>query len=1023
MANQKKRFHRTKIATIASALMLASANVNALGLGVLTVESNLDQPLRGVIDLRVNSGDDINSVRASIASRADFASFGIDYSDYLDNVQVRLDRGTGAARLVVDSSNVIIKEPFIHFLIRVDWAGGSFLREYTALIDPPVYAAETPKSYAKPVSVGSDQSYLTYDSNSVNTTVNSTPDVTPRRVTSSTSNSSRGGVSLRQSSYADEATYGPVEAGDSLSVIANELQAQFPDLSIYQIMQVLFEENPHAFINGNINGLVKGAILNLGDINRIRAVDVEDAKSFFSTQASDWGSVKPTAEVENLKLGQDRYNDTPDDLAGSLSGSLVDNFQVGASSDTESLISDSDTETNSGSAEVVVLRQQISELESSLSSSALENQELKERLSIMEGQLNDMNQLMKLNVADADLASLEDALAKKNIAEDLNSDAVTGAIVDTVDGSLDASNIIEDSAFVDTDAADTVEAASELLADNNINVEGLEVETTDAIAGTDVIEAPKPVEVKKPKPIITPVAEPTLLEKAQDILFGSGLWKVVAGIGVLLIGAFAALFIRRRRADEEFEISMLSIESNSESFDNADTSSLSRSMSASVTASTNENSANSADKETSFLTVYSDSDAVVQADEVDPIAEADVYIAYGRHEQAEEVLLDGVTNYPERTDIKHKLLVVYHKNNNAEGFERVAEELYSQRDSLAPDVWHDICNMGQEIDSSNPLFQLSPEDIVAAANAADAVENEALISGEELVEATPLTQPEADPERNSQFDVDIEDESIQLINFDEGRSEISELDEVEIDSLDLNVDEIPEADLDLDAVDVEVDSHQEITVEGDDIEINEIEINDTVLDVVESNLDEDSVLTIDFGDEDDDGDIDEDSVLSFDDVADVLYDGDDDSVIEINDTVIEIGDPDDDDFLVNDSVMIIDEEDGSIDLASAVVGASDDAIESDSVNLVSENLIDDIKFELDDEAEDDGFDLDELGEVSDLEIDDDHDELRTQFELAKVFADLGDEDGSSKILNDIIADPAAAEDLVAESKALLETLS
>ena len=124
----KNLFIKTKVATIASALMFTSVNVNALGLGVLDVQSNLDQPLDAYIELRVNSGDDIKSVKASIASRADFANLGIDYPNYLDNINVTLDRTFGKPQLRIDSSNVIVKEPFIHFLVRGDWAVGSFLR-------------------------------------------------------------------------------------------------------------------------------------------------------------------------------------------------------------------------------------------------------------------------------------------------------------------------------------------------------------------------------------------------------------------------------------------------------------------------------------------------------------------------------------------------------------------------------------------------------------------------------------------------------------------------------------------------------------------------------------------------------------------------------------------------------------------------------------------------------------------------------------------------------------------------------
>nr|MBX2849718.1 hypothetical protein [Acidiferrobacterales bacterium] len=125
MANRKMTFSRTKIACLTSVMMMASVDVSALGLGVLDVQSNLDQPLKGVIELRVNAGDDVNSVRASIAPRSDFESFGIDYPSYLEDITVKVDRSSARPKLIVDSDGIIIKEPFIHLLIRVDWSGGS----------------------------------------------------------------------------------------------------------------------------------------------------------------------------------------------------------------------------------------------------------------------------------------------------------------------------------------------------------------------------------------------------------------------------------------------------------------------------------------------------------------------------------------------------------------------------------------------------------------------------------------------------------------------------------------------------------------------------------------------------------------------------------------------------------------------------------------------------------------------------------------------------------------------------------
>jgi len=910
----KSKFIKTKIAAFASTLMLTAAEVSALGLGAINVQSNLDQPLKAVIELRVNPGDDVSSVNASIASRSDFEKNGIPYQEYVDNMNITVDRSSGGARLRVDSSNVVIKEPFVSFLVRVDWAGGSFLREYTALIDPPAYAqgssstistpntfASQPRTFTSPSSVSSQPTYSN-PSSSTRTFTDSSPFVDT------------------SSSRTTDGRYGPVRAGETLSLIAQDLSNQYPDLGIYQIMKALFEQNPSAFIKGNINGLVKGSTLEIGDINAIRAIDKRVAKEFFSQQAADWSGAS-----SSIKVGQDQYNDSESIGRDSSSDSDTENFQIGESTDTESLISDSDSDTSNG--EAIVLKQQVSELESSLESSSQENQALKERVSILEAQLADMRDLVSLgDVENASLAGLEKSLADANNAAGEVVDDATDLIGDSADLIGDAgSDLIGESVDLIGDGADLVgDAGSDLIGEAN----DLIGDGADLIgdAGSDLIG--------EGSDLIGEVADlgdtgSDLLGEDSDGLIdeGSDLIGVDTDINEPAPSIVEPVETAKktppvntqpkvglvRRADEEFEISMLSIESNSQSINTVEDPSLSQVSESSVTASVSHveeslsvaesESVAADDKETSFLTVYSDSDAVVQADEVDPIAEADVYIAYGRHEQAEEVLLDGISNYPERTDIKHKLLTVYHKNENTEGFGRVAEELYSNRETLNPEMWSEICSMGKEIDSTNPIYELSVDDIATAdaAVAEVSVDETEEVSAEETVDDA----------------IAVDDDSIQLINFEEGQSEISSLDNVEIDALDID-----DKAVDLDDISVELESDEadigdevELTIQLDEDETPEIEPN---------------------------------------------------SVVEV---------------------------------------------------------MADIDMTIDDADEDDEFDVAELQEVSDLEIDADYDEQRTQYELAKVFADLGDEDGARKILTDIIADETAEEGLVNEAKELLNTIS
>ena len=53
--------------------------------------------------------------------------------------------------------------------------------------------------------------------------------------------------------------------------------------------------------------------------------------------------------------------------------------------------------------------------------------------------------------------------------------------------------------------------------------------------------------------------------------------------------------------------------------------------------------------------------------DVDPVAEADVYMAYGRDMQAEEILKEAMRTSPERLPIRTKLLEVYAKRRDTQG--------------------------------------------------------------------------------------------------------------------------------------------------------------------------------------------------------------------------------------------------------------------------------------------------------------------------------------------------------------------
>ena len=93
----------------------------------------------------------------------------------------------------------------------------------------------------------------------------------------------------------------------------------------------------------------------------------------------------------------------------------------------------------------------------------------------------------------------------------------------------------------------------------------------------------------------------------------------------------------------------------------------------------------------------------IDTDEVDPVAEADVYMAYGRDTQAEEILLEALQKDPQRTAIHAKLLEIYANRRSLKQFETLASELYAQTAGIGPD-WEKVALLGASLDPGNPLY-------------------------------------------------------------------------------------------------------------------------------------------------------------------------------------------------------------------------------------------------------------------------------------------------------------------------------
>ena len=202
-------------------------------------------------------------------------------------------------------------------------------------------------------------------------------------------------------------------------------------------------------------------------------------------------------------------------------------------------------------------------------------------------------------------------------------------------------------------------------------------------ASPAVAATPKPTASALAKTAATSTAQPSML----DGLLENPLLPVGAGGLIALLAGFGFYRSRQRKNDKHLDSSFLESRLQPDSFFG---------NSGGQSVDTNDNNANGSSM------VYSPSqlDAV---DDVDPVAEADVYLAYGRDLQAEEILKDALLSNPERLAIHQKLLEIYAKRNDTHNFEAIATQAFEVTSGQGQE-WDHICELGLSIDPSNAFY-------------------------------------------------------------------------------------------------------------------------------------------------------------------------------------------------------------------------------------------------------------------------------------------------------------------------------
>ena len=196
------------------------------------------------------------------------------------------------------------------------------------------------------------------------------------------------------------------------------------------------------------------------------------------------------------------------------------------------------------------------------------------------------------------------------------------------------------------------------------------------------VAASKPAIKPRPKVVSAPVPEP------EPGLIDLAIKYLPYGAGVLaLLGLLGLMASKRKKKTEQFDDESIltgsSIKTNS------------------LFGSTGGQSVDT--NNSVFNSNFAPSASQLDANEVDPVAEADVYIAYGRDEQAEEILKEALRTQPDRQAVRVKLLEIYAHRKDIRTFETVASELYGMTSGDGPD-WAQAASLGVMIDPQNPLY-------------------------------------------------------------------------------------------------------------------------------------------------------------------------------------------------------------------------------------------------------------------------------------------------------------------------------
>ena len=644
---------RAAALAVASCVSLAPGLAEAASLGRITVLSNLGQPLRAEVQLGATR-DELAGMTASLAPGDSFRQAGVHYAPILQDLRFTLGKGPDGSPLVRITSSRPVNDTFLDFLLELSWPSGRLVREYTVLLDPPEISA---KGDGKPVSVAEARPEEAAREGGTPEPAEPGEAAGPAQAVKEAGaeagkagTAQRSGRSKSASSTAeqgDKASTGKrrVKRGDTLRGIAEE--TRYEGVSLEQMLVGLYRNNSNAFMGRNINRMKAGAILDLPDPEAVADIPQAEARKVFRAHANDWNAYRRNLAAAAAQ-GPAREEASSQSAGGRITARVDEKLPPAEGQKDQVRVSRAEAASKGPSGDGALAR-----AEENLIAKDKALQEAQERLVILEKNVADLQKLLELK--NQSLAELQKQATDKSEQPAPTAPAVPGAPVAAA------------LATVPPQAADQPPAVPDKPAD-----------------------APAAAAPEKPAEAPTAVPEPTkpahrvLEDEEPETSFVEDLAAsplTLAGAGGILALLAAFIIHRRRRAEPApLPLTPATITEPAIAPDVPD--------------------GGGAPLHTDFSQT---GPGTIDTGEVDPVAEAEVYMAYGRDAQAEEILREALQKDPGRTAIHVKLLEILSRRGDVPQFDSLARELHARTGGQGGD-WNRAAAMGLQLNPANPLY-------------------------------------------------------------------------------------------------------------------------------------------------------------------------------------------------------------------------------------------------------------------------------------------------------------------------------